>query len=310
MDATNIQTKNQTTKRLILYLIITFGITYLVDFVLIYPFVKSISIGMQTLGQLLISFTMFIPAIGVLLTRLLTKEGFRNAYIVPNNWKRSIPYFLFGWFGPVILTVLGAIVYFLVFPDKFDSDMGYMAAAIAASGVEPTKELLWISVISQLVTGILLAPLLNAFTCFGEEWGWRGYLLPKMQEKLPMPLLLLVNGIIWGLWHAPLTAIGHNYGTGYKGYPFTGILAMCLFCITLGVIFSYITIKTGSCLPAVFAHGSVNGFAAAGLIFTDGTSVNPFIGPAPTGILGGCAFLVCAIVMAVLMMKKAKHAAK
>ena len=172
MDATNIQTKNQTTKRLILYLIITFGITYLVDFVLIYPFVKSISIGMQTLGQLLISFTMFIPAIGVLLTRLLTKEGFRNAYIVPNNWKRSIPYFLFGWFGPVILTVLGAIVYFLVFPDKFDSDMGYMAAAIAASGVEPTKELLWISVISQLVTGILLAPLLNAFTCFGEEWGW------------------------------------------------------------------------------------------------------------------------------------------
>lgn len=310
MDATNIQTKNQTTKRLILYLIITFGITYLVDFVLIYPFVKSISIGMQTLGQLLISFTMFIPAIGVLLTRLLTKEGFRNAYIVPNSWKRSIPYFLFGWFGPVILTVLGAIVYFLVFPDTFDSDMGYMAAAIAASGVEPTKELLWISVISQLVTGILLAPLLNAFTCFGEEWGWRGYLLPKMQEKLPMPLLLLVNGIIWGLWHAPLTAIGHNYGTGYKGYPFTGILAMCLFCITLGVIFSYITIKTGSCLPAVFAHGSVNGFAAAGLIFTDGTSVNPFIGPAPTGILGGCAFLVCAIVMAVLMMKKAKHATK
>ena len=115
MDVTNIQTKNQTTKRLILYLVITFGITYLVDFVLIYPFVKSISIGMQTLGQILISFTMFIPAIGVLLTRLITKEGFRNAYIVPNSWKRSIPYFLFGWFGPVILTVLGAIVYFLVF---------------------------------------------------------------------------------------------------------------------------------------------------------------------------------------------------
>ena len=308
MDAANNQ--NQTTKRLILYLIITFGITYLVDFVLIYPFVKNISVGMQTLGQILISFTMFIPAIGVLLTRLITKEGFRNAYIVPNSLKRSIPYFLFGWFGPVILTVLGAIVYFLVFPDKFDPGMGYMAAAMAASGVEPTQELLTISVVSQLISGILLAPLLNAITCFGEEWGWRGYLLPKMQEKLPMPLLLLVNGIIWGLWHAPLTAIGHNYGTGYKGYPFTGILAMCLFCITLGVIFSYITIKTGSCLPAVFAHGSVNGFAAAGLIFTDGTGINPFIGPAPTGILGGCAFLACAIVMAVLMMKKAKHDAK
>lgn len=301
---------NLTTKRLILYIGITFLLTYLADFLVIYPLVKNISPGMQSIGQLLIGCTMFIPAIGVLLTRLLTKEGFKDSYIVPKTGKRSIPYFFFGWFAPVILTVLGAAVFFIIFPDKFDSGMGYLASLMAASGVEPTPQILWISVISQLVSGLLLAPVLNALTCFGEEWGWRGYLLPKMQEKVSMLPMLIINGIIWGLWHAPLTILGHNYGTGYLGYPFTGILAMCMFCIVMGIIFSYITIKTGSCLPAVLAHGSLNGFAAAGILFTDGSAVNPFIGPAPTGIIGGCAFLICAFVMAVLLMKKSKAVAK
>ena len=83
-------------------------------------------------------------------------------------------------------------------------------------------------------------------------------------------------------------------------------MAMCLFCIVMGVIFSYITIRTGSCLPAVLAHGSLNGFAAAPLFFTDGTNINPFIGPAPTGIIGGIAFLLCAIIMAILLIKNPK----
>lgn len=127
--------------------------------------------------------------------------------------------------------------------------------------------------------------------------------MPKMREKLPLFAVLLVNGVIWGLWHAPLTAIGHNYGTGYPGYPVTGILAMCCFCIVMGVIFSFITIKTGSCIPAVIAHGSLNGFASVAIYFTDGKGINAFVGPVPTGILGGSAFILCAVVMAGALLK-------
>lgn len=298
--------KSLTTKRILLYVGITFAITYLVDFLLIWPFVKSISLETQTIGQLLIGSTMFLPAVGVLLTRLLTKEGFHNSYIVPKNGKRSIPYFLFGWFGPVVLTVIGAILFYLVFPNRFDPDMSYMASVLSAAGqTEVTPALLKVSMISQVALALLLGPLLNLFTCFGEEWGWRGYLLPKMQEKLGMLPLLLINGIIWGLWHAPITMLGHNYGVGYTGYPLTGILAMCGFCTVMGIIFSYITIRTGSCLPAVLAHGSLNGFVSAPLFFLDSqAAVNPFVGPAPTGILGGAAFLICAIIMAVLLIRK------
>ena len=299
--------KKLITKRILMYLGITFAITYLVDFLVIWPFLPKISAAMPAAGTFLIGSTMFFPAIGVLLTRLFTKEGFRDSWIKPKTGKRSIPYFLFGWFGPVILSIIGAAIYFLIFPDRFDGSLSYLEAIMSANGqLDITPRLLQITLAAQILSALLLGPLLNCVTCFGEEWGWRGYLLPKMKEKFGILSTLLISGIIWGVWHAPITMLGHNYGTGYPGFPVTGILAMCGFCIVMGIIFSFITLKTGSCLPAVLAHGSLNGFAAAPVLFTDGTNINPFIGPAPTGIIGGCAFLVCAVIMTLLLLKKNK----
>ena len=161
--------------------------------------------------------------------------------------------------------------------------------------------------IAQVVQAALLSPVLNFIFAFGEEWGWRGYLLPKMKEKLPMLPMLLVNGVIWGLWHAPLTCMGHNYGTGYLGYPFTGILAMCVFCIVMGTIFTWVTLKSGSCIPAALAHAGLNGMAGIGIyLSTEGG--NPFVGPMPTGIIGGIGFIIVAVIMAVSMVRKADRA--
>ena len=160
----------------------------------------------------------------------------------------------------------------------------------------------------QTLQAVFLAPIMNFITCFGEEWGWRGYLLPKMKNLLPTVPMLLVTGLIWGLWHAPMTIIGHNYGLGYWGFPFTGIAMMCVFCIVLGIFLSYITIKTGSCIPAILAHGAINGFAAIGMYFThDGG--NPFIGPAPTGIIGIIPFILAAIPMVIYLKRNEKGTA-
>ena len=77
---------------------------------------------------------------------------------------------------------------------------------------------------------------------------------------------------------------------------------MCVFCIVLGVFLSYVTLKTKSCIPAVLGHGAVNGIAAIGIYFTkDGG--NPFVGPAPTGIIGLIPFLMVAVIMAIRLRK-------
>lgn len=295
--------KRQINKRILIYLILCFGITWLFEFLVIWPVALSADPSVQSLSQLLLTVVMFFPTLSVLLTRLITKEGLKDSMLMPKSGKRGIPCFLIGWFGPTLLTIVGAIAFFLIFPDRFDPGMGAMRTVLTAQGLEATDALVTMTVASQIVASVLLGPILNALPCFGEEWGWRGYLLPKLLKRMGLLPTLLVSGLIWGLWHMPITMLGHNYGMGYTGYPITGILAMCTFCTVMGVIFSYVTIRTGSCLPAILGHGALNGFASAGILFTDGTRVNPFVGPVPTGIIGGCAFIICAVVMAVLLIR-------
>lgn len=304
MDIRNEDVIKLNKRRILLYLLINFGATWLYEFLVVWPVATSSNPTVQSMSQLAVAVAMFFPALSVVAIRLITKEGFKNAMLIPKNGKRSIPYFLMAWFGPALLTTVGAVIYFVIFPKDFDPEMGSMKMLLIAQGITPTREIVTATVVSQIVTGLLLTPLLNAVNCFGEEWGWRGYLLPKLLKRMGILPTLLLSGVIWGLWHLPITILGHNYGTGYLGYPVTGILAMCLFCVVVGIIFSYLTIRTGSCLPAMLAHGGLNGFASAGILFTDGTSVNPFIGPIPTGIIGGSAFILCAVIMAVLLVKK------
>lgn len=293
--------KKLETKRILIFLGITFFITYGYCFGVIYPLTNTDNVRLEidTLTTLLIAVVMFFPAIGVFLTRLITKEGFKHAWLHP-HFKRNIKTYLLAYFGPGILTLLGTVLYFLIFPSDFDLEFGFIQASLEASGASAEMYPMPLStvVIVQALTGFFLGPIMNFFTCFGEEWGWRGYLLPKMSEKLPAIPMLLVNGIIWGLWHAPLTAIGHNYGADYFGFPFTGIAAMCLFCIVMGIFLSYVSMKTESCIPAVLGHGAINSFSGIGMYFTvDGG--NPFIGPAPTGIVGAIPFIVVAAIMIV-----------
>lgn len=287
------------TKRILIYVGITFLLTYGYCFLVLYPMIQGEALSgiPAVMTQFLVAAAMFFPAIGVLITRLITKEGFKNAWLRPNI-KGNIKIYLLAYFGPGLLTILGTILYFLIFQGNFDPECGYMRMTLEAAGtsVEAYPMPLSTLLIIQGVQALVLGPILNFVTCFGEEWGWRGYLLPKMSGKFSLVPMLLINGVIWGLWHAPLTAIGHNYGVGYPGFPFTGILAMCLFCIVMGVFLSYVSLKTKSCIPAVLGHGAINSFAAIGMYFTkDGG--NPFVGPAPTGIVGMIPFIVTAVIM-------------
>lgn len=301
----------QELKRILIYLSITFGLTYGYCFLILYPLVNGETLsGVPAVAtQFLVAAAMFFPAIGVLLTRLITGEGFRNSWLKP-NLKMNIKTYLLAWFGPGILTLLGSGLYFLLFPGSFDLNCGYMKLALEAAGT-PADALpvpLHLLLLIQAVQALFLAPVLNFITCFGEEWGWRGYLLPKVSRHLSTIPTLLITGVIWGLWHAPLTAIGHNYGIGYPGFPFTGIAMMCLFCTVLGIFMSYVTLKTQSCIPAILAHGAVNGIGAIGIYFTQDGG-NPFMGPAPTGIIGLIPFILVAIPMVIHLKKCEKGTA-
>ena len=298
-------------KRILIFLAVTFLLTWGYCLLVLYPMIGEDSLaGVPSLkAQLMTAAVMFFPTLGVLVTRLVTREGLGNVWL-KLNLKGTLRYYLLAWFGPSLLTILGTALYFLVFTGEFDPGCGYLKGILEASGADMDSMPLPLGLLMlvQGIQSIVLAPILNFAVCFGEEWGWRGYLLPKMKNLLPTAPLLLVTGIIWGLWHAPLTIIGHNYGLGYWGFPFTGIGMMCVFCTVLGVFLSYVTLKTNSCIPAILGHGAINGIAAIGMYFTyDGG--NPFIGPTPTGIIGIIPFVLVAIPMVINLRKNEKGTA-
>lgn len=81
-----IDNKKEETKRILVFLAITFIITYGCCFGIVYPLTNTDDVSgvSNIVAILLISVVMFFPSIGVLLTRLITKEGFHDAWVRPH----------------------------------------------------------------------------------------------------------------------------------------------------------------------------------------------------------------------------------
>ena len=134
------------------------------------------------------------------------------------------------------------------------------------------------------------------------EWGFRAYLLPKLYRKFGAVPAVLLSGFASGLWYAPLVTIGYYYGDGNVGFPVVNIIAMCIFGMVTGIIYSFLSLQTGSIFPAVFAHSAVNVLMSQAMLFThDGG--NFFVGPSPTGILSGLPFIIVAVLCFVYIYK-------
>ena len=115
-------------RRVTTYCVITFALTWAFWFATVYPrALPLMSAGENPLGDpitvLFVGAGMFFPAIGVAITRLLTDEGFRNAWIKPVHFKQTWRYYLIGWFGPIALVAIGAGAYFALNPGQFDTSM-------------------------------------------------------------------------------------------------------------------------------------------------------------------------------------------
>ncbi len=107
---------------------------------------------------------------------------------------------------------------------------------------------------------------------------------------------MIITGVIWGVWHAPIIAMGHNYGTEYIGYPWLGILTMIVFCVVLGIIEGYTTIRFESVIPAAMIHSLVNAGAGFPVLLTI-SGYNPLLGPSITGLAGMIPFAAFAVIL-------------
>ncbi len=275
-------------KQLLIFLTLTFGLSWGLAFWLMSQGGLSSPYGLYALIGM-----MMLPALSSLLTRLLTGQGFRSMYLSVSLRRGDWKWYLAAWLGIPLLIWAGAALYFALFPGDLDLRMGYFRQLLGEAAQHLTDGQLMGSALIQLLMGVLTAPVLNLLPCLGEELGWRGYLLPRLCSLVGEGPASVLTGLIWGLWHAPVIMMGHNYGLDYPGFPWAGVGAMVLFCLFVGGILNRLTVLAGSCWPAVIGHAALNGLAQSGLMLLKaGVTINPFIGPLPMGIIGGMGLLV------------------
>jgi len=210
---------------------------------------------------------MLLPAVCAIILQVIHNEKpFSNLYISFkfNKW------FIVAGLLPIVYAFM-AFGINLLFPNvSFSATAEGMLSMLSAEEVAITAEqiskyppavFLLISVVPALFAGYTI----NAFFAFGEELGWRGYLLREFRDKKFLSVSL-ITGIVWGLWHFPLILIGHNY----PQHPIAGVGMMVAFCILLSPVMTYMVIKSKSVITAAIFHGTINAIAGVTIIYVVG----------------------------------------
>lgn len=105
----------------------------------------------------------------------------------------------------------------------------------------------------------LMLLIVDAFVWFflfggplGEEAGWRGFALARLQRRLSPLTASVIVGAIWGLWHVPLHFLG--------AYPMGAIGAIIrIFDIPRAILFTWVYNRSGkSLLIVMLFHAATN----------------------------------------------------
>lgn len=189
------------------------------------------------------------PAFANLFTRLLTKEGFHDSFLhfnFPKAWK---------WY--IIAPILNLLI--VSFGDT-------CACFVFREKLEAAEEAMTRGDICMILLSGFATVLLFALYTLGEELGWRGYMMPRLEKRIGTVPSIIVGGIIWGIWHGPLFQYGYNFGTNYPLFPYLGIALMCANCIGTNAIYTWLTKRTGTVYVSSLAHScnnALNGILAS-----------------------------------------------
>lgn len=280
------------TLRIFMYLAIVFGVYYTLWLV---ACVLSED-GGKTVFSILQFPLVFMgtPALAVFITRKFTKDKTKLSFNL-KIWKNKRA-LLFSAIIPTMAVFVGAVIFFFIFPRDLDLSATYISENFADFGAPSDIQL---TVPLLLAIGLIICVISSIcvpswFAALGEDIGWQGYLLPLLCKKMPIKTAVILTGALWGLGHAPLIYSGMNYGLNYAGAPYGGIIMMILFCITVGIWMSYLTIKTNNCMYAAVIHGAVNIIGEAP-VFVSLSTRSTLLGPSPAGIIGMSVLLIGAV---------------
>ena len=286
-------------KKLLKYLIFAFVLAWPVQILASHFALR----GKTQVFQFVMIGCMFMPLLATLLAGIPLK-GMGWGLELKGKWR----WVLAAWLGPTLLSLLGAALYFGLFPGRLNLSGDFLRAQLAGmvgetgaaeamaqleeKGISPG-----FMTVVYLIQSLTYAPIINTFVSLGEEVGWRGAMLPRLKERFGRRAGWLLGGLIWGAWHWPVMILGgYEYGLAYWGAPLLGMLSFCLFTTASGLLLDLCYEKTGSIWIPSLGHGAVNAVAGIPLLLLAPEYADQVIlGPSIYGLIAGIPLLALAL---------------
>jgi membrane protease YdiL (CAAX protease family) len=162
------------------------------------------------------------------------KELLRRALI----WRVGLGWWAFVLFFPALLALV-----------TLYSAPLFGAPSVDWSALPPITNLLSMIVMLTILAGL------------GEEFGWRGFALPRLQKRYSALVSGLFVGVLWWLWHLPLFFIegAGQYLMAQEFGFLPAFLGYGVFVISSAVTYAWLFNNTrGSVLMVAVYHGSMN----------------------------------------------------
>ena len=258
----------------------TLWLYLLIVFALSWPFQIIAAIwGLDLLSRYTLhAISMTMVTVGTFIAgRYVFKDGFRDAGWCWGNFKHYLTVVglaLLLWVVPTILSLLTGKV---KLPDK----LTYI-------------QWIWIAIF-----------MLDFVPCFGEEFGWRGYMLPQLAKRYTPRKAVLIHSVIWWMWHLPvLIGVGVWIGiTSAEEMKLPVISAIIIIttgtviigaipAILHGVVFAYIWVWSGSLAVVTVYHLAYDGIR---------DSIESFIG---SGTITGIWSVMVLVILGIILLWK------
>lgn len=233
---------------------------------------------------------MFLPTLtAIFIQKFIRKEKILNI--------KGLKFGRFTYY--LIAIVLSFIIVFLAlfialsFPGvEYDKNLEILQQyadlpAYLLSLPDPAK----IYILINIPNAIIIGATYNAFFAFGEELGWRGFMLDSLyKKKIGFWKASILIGIVWGFYHAPLILF---LGLNYPEHRIEGVFMMVGFTVLLSPILTYLTLKGESVFIASVFHGTLNAIAGISIVLKGGNDLVNSV----AGLSGFVALIILNIIM-------------
>ncbi len=193
---------------------------------------------------------MWSPALAAFLTVAIRRIDIRTLGFGWGNAK-------FAWIAYLTPLAYAAIAYTFVWSLGFGSfpNPDAIAAVAHKLGWTVTSPMQFLPLyFVMLATVIMISSMAHAL---GEEIGWRGFLAPRMVNKLGFTWGAVITGLIWAAWHFPILLFAdYNSGTPW----WFGLPCFAVMVVGISVILTWIRLRSNSVWPCAILHASHNLF--------------------------------------------------